>query len=110
MKAKIKTFKKNERVTYMLVIFENMAFLRIKEYFPKSIVDTEIGGELIGNDLKIILPSGFVMVLENAKIRHLEQIEYDKFIEIYPEYRIKIENYINWFKATKQINLKLSEI
>lgn len=61
-------------------------------------INIEIDGELIGNDLRIETHSEHPITFEDAKIRHLEQSEYDKFIELYPEYRVKIENYQNWFK------------
>jgi len=99
MKVKIKTIKKNEKSVWMLVLFEDKVLLRVKEHLPKSMVNKEIDGELSGNDLRVVLPSGFTMVLENAKIRHLEQSEYDKFLVEHPKYKFQIDNYVRWFKS-----------
>ena len=105
MKAKIKTFKKNEKSSYILVIIENMAFLRILDGNKNHVFrETEREGELIGNDLHFITKSGHKVIHHDLKKMNLKQIEYDKFIELHPEYRIKIENYINWHERQKKLN------
>ena len=99
MEAKIKTFKKNNKSSYVLVLYENMAFVRILDGNKNHIFrETERDAELNGNDFSFITKSGHKVIYEDIKTMNLEQSEYDKFIEIYPEYAVKIQNYINWFK------------